>query len=250
MTLEILTHPALHPVRHGFFTRKGGVSSGIYRGLNCGFGSHDRAESVAANRALVAEALGAEAGDLVTLYQVHSSRVVHVEAPLDAPVQADAMVSTSAGLVLGVLSADCQPVLLLDRSAGVIGAAHAGWRGALDGVLGATVDAMVKLGARRGNMQAVIGPAISQRAYEVGQEFVERFLDEDTTNARFFVGGGDGKFHFDLPGFGLHRLRAEGIEAEWIGHCTFSDDEKFFSYRRATHKNQPDYGRLISAISL
>jgi len=161
---------------------------------------------------------------------------------------ADALVTAQPGVALAVLSADCQPVLLADPAAGVIGAAHAGWKGSLSGVLEATVDAMRALGAR--DISAVIGPAISQSAYEVGDDFMQRFLDKDPDNHRFFAGGPNGRPMFDLPAFGLARLRAEGIEAEWSRHCTYADADRFFSYRRATHRGEPDYGRLISAIAL
>ncbi len=251
MTLELLTSEHLAPLRHGFFTRKGGASSGIFHGLNCGLGSSDQEDMVAINRARVAQAMGATPQDLVTVHQVHSPDVVTLTAPLPAPVKADAMVTATPGLVLGVLTADCQPVLFADAEAGVIGAAHAGWRGALDGVLGNTVEAMVALGATRGRIHAVIGPAISQAAYEVGQEFVERFVDLDPEYSRFFANGAPGKYQFDLIGFGLSQLRAAGVgEAAWIGACTYSDPERFYSYRRTTHAGEADYGRLISTIRL
>jgi YfiH family protein len=165
--------------------------------------------------------------------------------------RADAMVTATPGLVLGVLTADCQPVLFADAKAGVIGAAHAGWRGTFDGVLEATVGAMERLGATRGDITAVIGPTISQPAYEVGPEFFETFIDDDRDNARFFVNGQNGRYLFDLPAFGLSRLRAAGVgHAEWTRHCTYRDPERFFSFRRTTHAGEADYGRLISAIRL
>jgi YfiH family protein len=253
MTLEILTSRRLAPVRHGFFTRRGGASSGVFAGLNCGPGSSDIAEVVALNRARAAGALGLAPDRLVTLHQVHSARVVTVTAaPLPAPrPEADALVTATPGLALAVLTADCQPVLFADAAAGVIGAAHAGWRGALDGVLEATLGAMEALGAQRGRVVAAIGPTISQRAYEVGPEFMDRFLDDDPANARFFANGEGDRLLFDLPGYGLHRLRAAGVaEAEWTRHCTYSDAGRFFSYRRATHRGEADYGRLLSAIRL
>lgn len=251
MTLEILTHDALRPLRHGFFTRRGGASSGIFAGLNCGPGSTDLREAVSINRDRVAEALGLAAGALVGVHQVHSADVVTVTEPPAAPVRADAMVTATPGLALTVLTADCQPVLFADRAAGVIGAAHAGWRGALCGVLEATVAAMEALGARRGDVVAIIGPTISQRAYEVGPEFLDAFLAEDRDYSRFFAGGAGDRVHFDLPGFGLHRLREAGVaRAEWTRHCTYSDPERFFSYRRSVHRHEADYGRLISAIRL
>ncbi len=251
MTLEILTHDALMPLRHGFFTRRGGASSGIFTGLNCGAGSSDLREAVSINRDRAAEAVGLTARALVGVHQVHSADVVTVTTPFDAPVRADAMVTATPGLALTVLTADCQPVLFADHAAGVVGAAHAGWRGALAGVLEATVDAMESLGARRGNIVAVIGPAISQRTYEVGPEFLDAFLAEDEGYSRFFAGGNGERVHFDLPAFGLHRLREAGVgRAEWTRHCTYSDPGRFFSYRRSVHRHEADYGRLISAIRL
>lgn len=248
--LEILTSEALTP-RHGFFTRKGGASSGIFAGLNCGTGSSDQAEVVAINRARVAEALGVEPGALVGVNQVHSADVVTVTAPLADRPRADALVTDRPGLALTVLTADCQPVLFADDQAGVIGATHAGWRGAKDGILEATLDAMEALGARRGAIHAVIGPTISQSAYEVGQEFFESFTDDDAETRRFFVNGTGAKYHFDLPGYGLWRLRQAGVgQASWTGHCTYRDPDRFYSFRRATHAQDADYGRLISAIRL
>ena len=252
MTLEILTHPLLKDIRHGFFTRKGGASSGLFAGLNCGRRSTDQSEMVALNRARVATAMGVQAGDLATVKQVHSADVVTLRGGEDltavASTEADAIVTDRAGIAIAVLTADCQPVLLADRDAGVIGAAHAGWRGALDGVLEATAEAMRALGAR--NIRAVIGPTISQRAYEVGPDFMDEFLAEDPSYDRFFAGGPNGRPMFDLPSFGLSRLRATGVEAEWSGHCTYSEPARFFSYRRSTHEGHVDYGRLISVIAL
>ena len=251
ITLEILTAPELAPARHGFFTRKGGASSGVFAGLNCGAGSSDQAEAVAMNRARVAEALGVAPEALVGAHQVHSPDVVTVtELPL-APQRADALVTATPGVVLTVLTADCQPVLFLDPEARVVGAAHAGWKGALSGVLEATVDAMEALGARRDDIAAVIGPMISQSAYEVGPEFFESFTDDDRANARFFIAGQGDRYLFDLPAFGLSRLRAAGVgHAEWTRHCTYRDPARFYSYRRTTHAGEADYGRLISVIGL
>lgn len=250
MMLEIITSAAL-PARHGFFTRKGGASSGIFAGLNCGAGSSDQAEIVAINRARAAEAMGVAPQALVTVNQVHSADVVTVAGPLSDRPRADAMVTATPGLALAVLTADCQPVLFADPEAGVIGAAHAGWRGALDGVLEATVAAMEALGAKREAISAVIGPCISQAAYEVGPEFLDAFRDEDPAYTRFFANGQGDRLLFDLPGFGLHRLRAAGVgQADWVRHCTYRDSERFYSYRRTTHAGEADYGRLISAIRL
>ena len=249
--IEILTSEALEPVRHGFFTRKGGASSGIFSSLNCGYGSTDQTEMVAINRARVAQAMDLEPDCLATVHQTHSARALTLDAPTERPVEADAMVTATPGLALAVLTADCQPVLLADAGNGVIGAAHAGWKGALDGILEATVDAMEALGADRKAITAVIGPSISQRAYEVGPEFLERFADEDSANTRFFANGEGDRYLFDLTGYGLHRLRGAGVgDALWIGHCTYSDHARFFSYRRSVHRREADYGRLISAIRL
>ncbi len=250
-TLDILTSPALSGLTHGFFTRRGGASSGVFAGLNCGHGSSDQTEAVAVNRGRVAQAMGVEPAALVGVHQIHSPDVVTVTGPLPAAVRADALVSATPGLALSVLTADCQPVLFADRRAGVVGAAHAGWRGSLGGILEATLDAMEALGAARGNISAVIGPCISQRAYEVGDAFMETFLTEDPANDRFFAGGPNGRPHFDLPGYSLHRLRSAGVgAAEWTRHCTYSDPARFYSFRRTTHAGEADYGRLISAIRL
>ncbi|MCX7567001.1 peptidoglycan editing factor PgeF [Sulfitobacter sp. F26169L] len=250
MTLEILTSDAL-PVNHGFFTRRGGASSGVFSGLNCGQGSTDQAEIVAINRARVADAMGVAPDHLLGVHQIHSTTVISIDGPMAEKTRADALVTATPGLALSVLTADCQPVLFADAEAGVIGAAHAGWRGALDGVLDATLEAMESLGATRENTTAIIGPTISQRAYEVGPEFLESFLDIDPEFARYFINGEGDRYLFDLPGFGLNRLRAAGAgHAEWTRHCTFSDPERFYSYRRTTHAKEADYGRLIAAITL
>ncbi|KIC18812.1 peptidoglycan editing factor PgeF [Leisingera sp. ANG-Vp] len=251
MTLEILTSDLLGPVRHGFFTRKGGASSGIYHGLNCGLGSTDQREAVQINRARVAAAMDVPSENLSAVHQVHSADVLVITEPSQERPRADAMVTNVPGLALSILTADCQPVLFCDPDAQVIGAAHAGWRGTLDGVLEATLEAMEGLGARRDNIAAVIGPTISQRAYEVGPEFFDDFVMQDDSYARFFANGVNGRYQFDLPALGLHKLRQAGAgHAEWTRHCTYSDAEKFYSYRRATHAKEADYGRLISCIRL
>lgn len=252
MTLDIITSDALAPFAHGFFGRAGGASSGIFQGLNCGRGSSDQPDAVALNRARVANALGVEGEALKTVHQVHSVDVVTVgDAFSDTTIKADAMVTKTSGVCVSILTADCMPVLFADAKARVIGAAHAGWKGALGGVLEATIDAMEALGAARGNIAATIGPAISQRAYEVGPEFYDRIVDADPEHARFFVGGAGDRVQFDLPGFGLFRLRKAGVgQAGWTRHCTYSDPDRFFSYRRSVHQREADYGRLISAIVL
>ena len=251
MTLEVITSDALARIRHGFFTRKGGASSGLFASLNCGFGSTDRKETVSTNRKRVADALGISPKRLATVYQVHSARALATDTPFHVRPKADAIATATPGLGLAILTADCQPVLFADKAAQVIGAAHAGWRGALDGILEATVNAMEGLGARPADISAVIGPSISQRAYEVGPEFFERFVDDDPGNTRFFANGRGDRYQFDLVGYSLQRLRNAGIgEVQWTGHCTYSESDRFFSYRRSRHRNEPEYGRLMSVICL
>lgn len=240
----------LDGVVHGFFTREGGVSTGIYAGLNGGQGSHDDAVAVATNRQRIADHLGAE--DLVSVWQVHSADVVTVDGPIErGSVRADGLVTDRPGLALGVLTADCTPVLFADREAGVVGAAHAGWKGARAGILETVLQAMERLGGRPDRTVAAVGPVISQRAYEVGPEFVEQFMDDDPETACFFSGGQGDRAMFDLPGYCLWRLRAAGVaEAGWTGHCTYSDESRFYSYRRACHRGEDGYGRLVAAIRL
>ncbi len=237
---------------HGFFTRNGGVSGGIYRGLNVGLGSEDDRASVTENRARVANWFGATPEKLATVHQIHSPDVVTVTQDYsgDRP-KADAMVTNQPGIVLGILTADCGPVLFLDPENRVAGAAHAGWKGALGGVLESTIDAMVALGADRSNIEVALGPSISADNYEVGPEFVERFLDFDTAYEQFFSPSSrEGHAMFDLPALTLARLEAAGVKAEKTGHCTYADEDAFFSYRRTTHRKEPDYGRQISAIMI
>lgn len=253
MTLEILTAEALLPTRHGFFTRRGGASTGIFKGLNCGQGSSDQSQAVAINRGRVAEAMGVTTENLVSVYQVHSADVVTITSPIegDKP-KVDAMVTNQPRLALGILTADCAPILFSDPDAGVIGAAHSGWKGSMRGVGSATMDAMEALGAKRENISAIVGPCISQRNYEVGEEFLEDFIAEDSAHSRFFAQGRETrKYQFDLPSFVLGALRDAGAGyAEWTGHCTYAEPDRFFSYRRTTHLGEPDYGRLISTIVL
>jgi YfiH family protein len=250
ITLPLLSRAAT--IRHGFFTRAGGVSTGLYAGLNCGFGSDDDPAHVAENRARAAARLGLGLEALVTVHQIHSADAVTVTAtwPREAAPKADAMVTDRPGIMLGILTADCVPVLFVDAEAGVIGAAHAGWKGALYGVLDATVAAMTALGARR--IAAGIGPAIQQHSYEVGPEFPTRFIEADPENARFAVPAArPGHFMFDLPGYVEARLRGLDIAAvERSPLDTRSEEQQFFSYRRATLKGEPDYGRGLSAIAL
>ena len=252
MRIKKITSSRLSPLVHGFFTRKGGVSEGIYEGLNCGTGSSDDSGAVTENKARVAQDLGLTSDALLGLHPVHSDQGLFADRTNQDQPKADALVTATTGLGLSVLSADCQPVLFADHKAGVIGTAHAGWRGTLTGILEATVSAMEKLGAKRNKIEAVIGPCISQAAYEVGQEFFENFADTDPSYTSFFINSATaGKYMFDLPRFGLSRLRTAGISnCEWVGECTYSAPEKYYSFRRTTHKGEPDYGRLISVIRL
>ncbi|MFA5898566.1 MAG: peptidoglycan editing factor PgeF [Hyphomicrobium sp.] len=239
-------------IRHGFFTRPGGVSEGIYAGLNCGPGSSDSPANIAENRARIARHLGAEHPDVATLYQIHSGTAVAVDAPIpsDARPKADGIVTRTPGLVIGVLTADCAPVLFADAEAGVVGAAHAGWRGAVGGVLEATVAEMEKLGARRNSIVAAIGPAINQVSYEVGPDFEEALLKSCANNVKFLSRNNPAeRAHFDLPAFVEMRLRESGIaEVERQSPCTYANESEFFSFRRSQHRSEGDYGRQISAI--
>jgi len=240
-------------IRHGFFTRQGGVSKGIYGSLNCGLGSGDDAESVRHNRALVAETLGVPPERLLTLYQMHSATAVIVDKPWNGEAaKADALVTRTPGLAIGALTADCAPILLCDPQARVIAAAHAGWRGALSGVAEATIAAMEELGAKRERVVAVIGPSISQRAYEVGADYVDRFLAEEPASEAFFMTDeSSGEPHFDLSGYVAERLSRAGVgSVSDLGLCTYCDETRLFSYRRSQHHGEEDYGRQISAIVL
>ena len=244
---------ALPQISHAFFTRKGGASEGIHASLNGGIGSSDDPERVLENRRRMAQALSVAPDALISVYQVHSPDAVLVEGPWGAErPKADAMVTKVPGLALAITTADCGPVLFADAQAGVIGAAHAGWRGAVTGVLESTVEAMERLGAQRSRIIAVLGPTISQAAYEVGPDFVQRFAEEAPGHERFFQPcEKPGHAMFDLPGFIGARLNAAGIGSFTnLGLCTYSDEEHFYSYRRTTHRKEPDYGRLISAIAL
>lgn len=245
---------ALPGVAHGFFTREGGVSEGLYASLNIGLGSRDDRAAVTENRARVARALGIADDRLAMPYQIHSPDVVVVEevwAPGEGP-RADAVVTARPGIAVGVATADCGPILFADAKGCAVGAAHAGWKGAFGGVIEATVAAMEGLGARRGDLVAVLGPTISAAAYEVGPEFVARFVEADAGHERFFrPSGRPGHALFDLPGFVVTRLAAAGVgRVEDLGLCTYGDEARFFSYRRTTHRGEPDYGRLVSAIAL
>ncbi len=240
-------------VRHGFFTRLGGLSTDIFRGLNVGLGSSDDPATVRQNRALAMAHFGAGPGRLCTLHQIHSVDVVAIDevAALDRRPKADAMVTNRPGLVLGILTADCGPVLFANPRAGVIGAAHAGWKGALGGVLENTIAAMEQLGAKRAGTLAVLGPTISKANYEVGEEFVDTFTRQDPRSSDWFANSDrQGHALFDLPGYIVARLKDAGVTASALGDCTYADEARFFSYRRTTHRGEPDYGRQLSAIMI
>jgi YfiH family protein len=254
MLLQARSLSALPGIRHAFFTRAGGVSDGLYESLNGGIGSNDVPAKVTENRARMAAALGVAPDRLLSLYQIHSANVVVVETPWNVASRprADAMVTRVPRLALGIGTADCGPVLLADPQACVIGAAHAGWRGALTGVIEATVAAMEKLGADRKHMVTATGPMISQPNYEVGQDLVDRFGEADKHSERFFKPGArPGHAMFDLAGYIVARLTRAGItQIENLGLCTYADPARFYSYRRSTHRAEPDYGRHINAIAL
>jgi purine-nucleoside/S-methyl-5'-thioadenosine phosphorylase / adenosine deaminase len=252
----VITHDLLGApgIRHGFFTRDGGVSDGLFASLNCGFGSGDAAERVAENRARAAARLDVQADRLVTCYQIHSADVIAVGAPWrrEASPRADGMVTTAPGIALGVLAADCAPVLLADAAARVIGACHAGWRGALTGVVESTVEEMRRQGARLERIAAVVGPSIGKHSYEVGPEFPAPFLASDPAVADLFNPARRPQhLLFDLAGYILRRLKRLGVgAADATGGDTAAEDQRFFSYRRACLRGERDYGRLISAITL
>jgi YfiH family protein len=245
---------ALPRIRHAFFTRHGGVSEGIYASLNGGVGSNDALARVRENRARMAAMLGVSPEHFLTAYQIHSPDVIVAENPwpAEARPRADAIVTRVPGLAIGISTADCGPLLLADRQARVIGAAHAGWRGALTGVLEATLGAMERLGAQRERIVAALGPMIGQKNYEVGRDLVEQFTAAAPDNARFFVAARrTGHAQFDLPGYIVARLKRAGVaQVENVALCTYADAGRFYSYRRATHRGEPDYGRHISAIAL
>ncbi len=241
-------------IRHGFFTRKGGASNGIYNSLNCGLGSDDDERAVTINRERAMARLGLGAESLITVYQVHGAdvHVIDSGAQPSGPIRADGMVTRNPGIALGILTADCAPVLFADMENGVIGAAHAGWRGAQSGILEATIAAMVTLGAARGSVVAAIGPCIGHVSYEVGPEFPAPFLSENPGHERFFSPSErDDHFMFNLEAYVAHRLSLAGLAAVTALGCdTCAEEDRFFSYRRATHRKEPDYGRLLSAITI
>ena len=250
-----VTHPLLERtgIRHGFFTREGGVSTGLYTGLNTGIGSSDDPEAVRENRRRIAAHMGGQPDDLATAYQIHSAIARVAEGPWcgDRP-EGDAVVTRVPGVICGVLTADCAPVLLADAEAGVVAAVHAGWKGALGGVVHSAVTAMGALGALPRRTVAVVGPCIARESYEVGADFLDRFEHHDPGSARFFSEGATpDKRLFDLPGFVLWRLEQAGVgDAAWTGEDTCADEARFYSNRRAFQRGEPDFGRLMSAITL
>ena len=252
MTVEIERSGALGDLPHGFLGRRGGVSKGEMWGLNVGYGSGDAPELIAENRRRAIDAVLAGAS-LATVHQVHSPTVVYVEQPWEQDLRphADAMVTSRPGVLLGILTADCAPVLFADKKAGVVAAAHSGWRGAFGGVNEATIEAMEELGARRERIAAAVGPSVEQQSYEVDEAFRERFIEQDQANGRFFMAGPASKPHFDLSGYILQRLNAAGVaKADALHLDTYSDPDRFYSYRRSTHRSEPSYGRQVSMIGL
>jgi hypothetical protein len=250
--VEVIRAVSLGGLPHGFLGRRGGTSEGALAGLNVGYGSRDDRAAIDENRRLAVAALHSDA-TLVTVHQIHSPEVIQVNRPWaegERP-RGDAMVTERPNVLLGILTADCAPVLFADHRGSVIGAAHAGWRGALAGVTDSTIAAMEKLGSRRDHIHAAVGPCIGQPSYEVDEEFRARFVADDPDNQRFFVIGAAGKPHFDLEGYVVHRLIAAGIgEVEALNLDTYSDADRFYSYRRATHRGEDDYGRQLSAIAI
>ena len=254
MTLPTIQSPLLSAakVKHAFFTRAGGVSEGVYASLNGGVGSNDAPDSVIENRRRMAHALGVAPDRLLVPFQIHSPDCLHVEAPWTERPRCDALATATSGLALGVTGADCGMILFADVSAGVIGAAHSGWKGALTGVIEATIAAMERLGARRADTIVALGPTIEPNSYEVGGEFFAQFLGASHDYARFFTPSEkDGHHMFDLPGFISMRVERAGVGAyENLGLDTYADEARLYSYRRMTHRKEPDYGRLVSAIVL
>ena len=249
MTSDVVKSDLLDPDLHGFFTRNGGVSTGDYESLNCGAGSSDAPDDVKANRRHVAAALGIKPENLVSLSQCHSNHVAEISQPPDTRIRGDGMVSRTPGMALAILTADCAPILFSTLDCSVVGAAHAGWKGALGGIIEATVETMITNGADRLLISAVVGPCISQNAYEVGPDYRDAFLAASPGNRRFFAPGDSDRFHFDLAGFCMQRLQDSGVtRASWTGHCTYTNADRFFSYRRTVHRGRPDYGRMASVI--
>jgi YfiH family protein len=252
MSVEAIRSPLFGDLPHGFLGRRGGVSEGVCAGLNVGLGSGDERDAIQENRRRAVEAV-APGARLVTLHQVHSAAALYVDAPFpdDARPHADGMVTDVPGLALGILTADCAPILFADAQAGVVGAAHAGWKGAFGGVIEATVAEMERRGAARERIAAAVGPCIARKSYEVDETFLRRFAEADPGNERFFTLGRPGHHQFDLEGYALARLAEAGLtRIEALGEDTYSQPDRFFSFRRATHKGEADYGRQISLVAL
>jgi len=248
--MDVVRSAALDGICHGFLGRRGGVSTGAVAGLNCGLGSGDDPAAIEQNRALALAAVAPGAA-LAGLFQIHSPDAVIIDAVPPEPLRADALVTRTPGLALAILTADCAPVLLADREAGVIAAAHAGWKGAIGGVTDATVAAMESLGAQRARIAAAIGPCIARASYEVDDGFVARFAEADPANEHFFAPGRPGHAQFDLEAYVAHRLAAAGVtRIDCLGLDTYADEARFYSFRRATHRREADYGRQISLIAL
>ncbi len=253
MSVKYITCNNLNNIKHGFFTRNGGHSSGVYDSMNCGPGSNDDAQNVRKNRKAAMQALGyADETNLYTLCQIHSDKVIHIDSVPEKRYEADALVTSTPGVALGILTADCTPILFADSNNGVIGAAHAGWKGAIGGVIENTINQMEELGAKRTNIKVAIGPTISQSSYEVGPEFYDNFLKEDSNNSMFFIPSVKaGHFMFNLPLYVAYRLEKAGIESiEDSALDTCSMRESFFSYRRNCLEGIKDYGRNLSVIVL
>lgn len=247
---EVLKNAA---TTHGFFTRIGGASTGIYEGLNVGLGSDDERETVLENRRRIAESMGVTDDRLMMVYQVHSADVAIADTPwtMDNRPKQDAMVCSTPDIAIGIMTADCGPVLFQDAENGVIGAAHAGWKGATGGILENTISAMETIGAERENIVALLGPTISQKHYEVGPEFIENILGMNAKNETYFAPSTNANHAmFNLPQYILDRLHGQEVKASWTGDCTYSDEKQFFSYRRKTHRSEADYGRQISVIKI
>jgi polyphenol oxidase len=251
MTVEVIRAKLLGTLPHGFLGRAGGVSTGIYAGLNVGLGSDDERDAVIENRHRAVDAV-LPGAVLARVHQIHSSDVVTVSAATgDDPPKADAMVTDRPGILLGIVTADCVPVLCADRQAGVVGAAHAGWKGAIGGVTDRMIDAMERLGADRASMTCAVGPCIAQKSYEVDASFMTRFAEADAANERFFADGKPDHYQFDIEGYVAARLASAGISRiECLGEDTYSQPDRFFSYRRSCHRGEPGYGRQISMIGL
>ena len=252
MSIHRFQSRKLDSFEHGFFTRLGGISIGIFEGLNCGTGSKDDHKNVQFNRDLVAAEMNVNPQDLITVHQEHSARVVVVDSPLKVLTKADAIVTNTPDLSISVLTADCLPVLFADKKNNVIGVAHAGWRGALNGILENTVHSMIELGADIKNIRAAIGPCISPSIYEVDHDFFDTFTERSACFENYFSKGvNEKKYFFNLPKFALRRLyNLEIFDAEWIGNCTYQEPDKFYSYRRSQHLGELDYGRQISTIKI